>query len=172
MNKERKKEITKERFQMMVAVLEDIEFDDKAKLNMDFWTEFRDRNSDDYKWWASGSSAYKDDKFLQKEWDNPSCGTTCCYAGWAFVSPYVRKDMRKNKFLKNGFVMTIEPYHVKFWLAQHAEEFDHFEVMRQIFDTDLQRRTKKATLKVIRKGLENLYEMEFGTRKLPPAWKP
>lgn len=70
------------------------------------------------------------DTVLDEEWNAPTCDTVGCFAGWLFINPDVRKDMKKYGYK--------HPSEVGDWLAHNSVHNDaYFGLYGQLFDAGL-----------------------------------
>jgi hypothetical protein len=161
----------KEKCQRIMAVIEDIEFDERCRLDMNLWGQ-TDTKFEDATDWDNGVS----DAVAKREWDRPSCDTVACLAGWSSITPYVRKhipdrfctsmDVRNPRTRKVVTQKVVTPSNLSRWLAFETPGVDRGMVFNAIFDIGLQRSTKALTLNNLKDELTKLFHNGGGTGKL------
>lgn len=146
---------TKQKMQYMLTVLQELRADRRARVDMDEYGSLFNLGMPDWP-----------DSMLDAEWDNPSCGTAACYAGWSFIHPDIRRDMKRE-----GYSV---PEDVADWLAAGtdipAHGLNNDSVFDRLFYPDLQQPTRAKTLDLLERNLRRLHRDMGFTDELKPAY--
>lgn len=144
---------TKMKMRLMLTVLEDIRADRRAKVDMTGWGRSTDEPG------LPEPLGWLPNKRLDAEWENPSCRTVACFAGWAFIYPPIRRAMRTDGYF--------DPREVQEWLSYGTCLDGYDDIFVPLFSPNLSTgRTKAQTLKVIERNLRKLYKDMGYTDKL------